>query len=89
MRPKRFKIEEDTNHEDPSRDAPKTREIKVQHNKLIIQKTGPYGFYRVFYERGVTPKELHGDWIGIEDAKQAIRNYFSANKRMDQIEGQI
>lgn len=86
---RRFRIEEETNHVDPSRDIPKIKEIKVQHNKLLIEKTGPYGFFRIRYERGTIPKELQGDWIGMEDAKQAIRNYFSSHKRMDQIEGQI
>lgn len=73
---KRFKVLDETNHVDPKKDAPKIREFEVKNNKLLVERAGPSGFWRIRYERGVTPEELKGDWIGIEDAKNAIRRYF-------------
>lgn len=86
---KRFRIEEETNHIDPKRDVPNDREIHLNNNSIKITKVGPFGFYTIHYTHGITPKVLQGTWIGLEDAKQAIKNYLQADGRLYQAQGQL
>ncbi len=68
----------DTDHFDPTRDQPKTIEIPVKNNVIRIQKAGPNGFWRISYERGVTPRQLQGDWLGVQDARNAVQAYLQS-----------
>lgn len=82
-------VEDEADYADPVRDLPKIYEIKLKNNSVRIEKFGPYGHYRVSYDKGNTPNALRGSFLTLADAKQAIRNYLQFDGRLYQAEGQL
>lgn len=72
---KRFRVIEESDHEDKGRDIPDSKTIQLRNNKIIVTKSGQFGYYSIHYEKGITPPTLRGDWLSYSDAAAAVRRY--------------
>lgn len=53
-------------------DYTETHSVKYMENKAIIFQNGPFGFWYIRLERGMTPKELKGAYTSPSNAVNAV-----------------
>lgn len=51
--------------------------VNAEGNCLHIRIAGPYGFFKVFTDKGPVPKELAGAWTDLKMAKASVQRYIS------------
>lgn len=66
---------------DELRDTPNMHVIRIDHNKLILERTDPYGFWVIHYEKGQLPEKLKGSYTSYEEAKKAVTLYLLSIKK--------
>lgn len=63
---------------DPERDLSSERKMEIGGSRFIFKREDPYGFWHVYYEKGITPNRLKDDrFTSIQHAEQAVRNYLN------------
>lgn len=60
---------------DPQKDDPRVKFIELDNNKLVMQRTDPYGFITVHFEKGQVPDSLKGHFTTWEAARLAVTQY--------------
>lgn len=71
----------DEDHFDPNKDYPRIQTIDLDNNKMVLQRTDPYGFIYIHFERGQVPEHLKGAYTTWEAAREAVRTYLLAKGR--------
>lgn len=59
------------------KEAPKVIEVPLKNSDSIfkVKREDPYGFFKIYYERGVVPRKLSGQYTSLRDAKRGIEEY--------------
>ena len=72
-----------SDHEDPTRDLPKTRKIEVENGAdFLIEQRDPYGFWFVRREKGQIPAKLSGAYTTYSFAQQAVERYVNSKENV-------
>ena len=71
----------DEDHFDPNKDYPRIQTVQLDNNKLVMERTDPYGFIQIHFERGQVPESLKGAFTTWEAARAAINVYLNDKGR--------
>lgn len=58
-----------------TKDLSNVRNVEIGTFKARLNRTDPYGFIHVSYEKGVVPRELSGSFTTFHDAEKACVAY--------------
>jgi hypothetical protein len=60
------------------RDLRNKRSIELTNgNKIHFERSDPYGFWKVHYDKGQVPVKLQGQYTSFEQAEMAVRGYLT------------
>lgn len=64
-----------------AKDLDGRRSVTLENgNKLIIERTDPYGFWKVHYEKGQIPDKLSGLYTSYDRAMVDVNSYIATLK---------
>ena len=64
-------------------DESRRKAVEYKNNKIVLEAKDPYGLWEIFMERGVTPKELKGQFTEPDYAIMAINTYLNKQELND------
>jgi hypothetical protein len=65
-------------------ETPRVRSIPYGKNKIRIERTDPYGFWSISFERGAPPEHLRGQYTSFRDAEKDVSVYLASKDAQPQ-----
>lgn len=61
-----------------SKDLGNKRSLTLENgNKIHFERTDPYGFWKVHYDKGQVPEKLKGNYTSFDIAMVAVKSYLA------------